>query len=678
MFTWWLEDQLFIKWFQDGGWKNYPLIKEGDKLLSCSTSDHAKVEISINEQHIKKDDVIICYEMHVTVHPNEAGYVTGVELGVPVHESLKCTWKPHLAPEEGMTISEKAFRSPAIIVENEQLLGALIPDLNHLKVNRSIPHVMDYVMDDHCVTYGFVHHKETGHVYYEVTPQPTPLMQPVSFRFFLVQWSKNANCLPRDYRPVELFLWNKFVNDEQKANILSETEINGLKQYVDYTYDWAFNRWRDVCWQEFELEGQKVGGVVFIVTAQQKPGSGKEEVWREPKSLWNQAWFSSLRSAYGYRMWGELCDKPDWIEKSNKALNFALSAPQINGLFPGYYEAGEGNRWDTGRWVMSSSRRPKDHDNYVHLLDASWTCIWLLKWYLDIEQDARILPFVNNYVKTLLSLQKEGGYFPAWVHPESLASSKYLQQSPETAVHVILLCLLNKIEPNRDYIYAAERAAKFLTDQILVTGRWEDFETYWSCSQQWEGKKYGIRDARSGLYNQCNFGIYWVSEAFKELFQTSGNPAYLEAGEQALAELSLYQQIWQPPFFSIPTFGGFGVMTSDDEWNDARQSLFALTYLDYYRLTGKMRYLERGLAAMKASFYMMYCPENEQVRKLYEEVHPHFNEMDYGFNMENYNHHDGTEEKGLGEFTIFDWGNGAAATSLAQLFTNYKKIIRRM
>jgi hypothetical protein len=51
---------------------------------------------------------------------------------------------------------------------------------------------------------------------------------------------------------------------------------------------------------------------------------------------------------------------------------------------------------------------------------------------------------------------------------------------------------------------------------------------------------------------------------------------------------------------------------------------------------------------------------------MYERVHPHLDERDYGFHMENFNHHDGTTVDGIGEFTIFDWGCGAAAASLAE------------
>lgn len=56
-------------------------------------------------------------------------------------------------------------------------------------------------------------------------------------------------------------------------------------------------------------------------------------------------------------------------------------------------------------------------------------------------------------------------------------------------------------------------------------------------------------------------------------------------------------------------------MNFDGEWNDARQSLFAELFLDYYRVTGEAELFERGVAALKAGFIMMYCPENPAVKK---------------------------------------------------------------
>lgn len=652
----WIHDQLKINAYIDGSWERIPLSSSELDSYQGSTSDGAKYRIEFTGSVV---------EIHIM--PGPSWLISAVQAEFPLDGTMTCIWKPHLCPNEGMTIGDKVFRSPAIVLENDTKLAALIPDLNHLSQNRTIPNVMDYVKDGHYLLYGCSDYVEKGHVYYDLTPTPHTLPEDnvgLTLRFYMLEWSK-APGTARDLRPVEKALWELY----GKANMLEEgtPSLSDLEPYAMHTYAWAFERWKDVCWQQFTLNGTEVGGVVFIVKAKQKPGLGQEHIWREPKSLWNQAWFCSLRSAYGYYLWGQSQGRKDWMDKALLSLEFALQAPQTHGLFPGYYRAGEDQSWDSGQWIMSPPRRPQGHENFIHLLDSSWTCIWLLKWYRDLKQDARILNYVGDYIKRLLTLQHENGSFPAWINPETSEQSPYLLESPESSIHMHLFCLWNGIHLNIKAIQAAEKTADFIINHILPQGRWEDFETYWSCSKQWDGKQYGVLDQRSGLYNQCTFGMYWTAEGFKELYRATSNRRYLDQGERVLAELSLYQQIWQPPYFPVPMVGGFGVMNCDDEWNDARQSLFALTYLDYFRLTGNPSYEARGLWAMKASFYMMYCPENPVVKRMYEKVHPHFNETDYGFHMENFNHHDRTAVDGIGEFTIFDWGNGAAASSLGEL-----------
>lgn len=582
-------------------------------------------------------------------------------------KDITCSWKPHLSPNEDMVIGDLFFQSPAIILEKDTEMFALIPDLNFIEKHRGAPHFMDYVKPDNRIFYGLGEYEKTHHVYHRRTPKPFLLNENQSlFRFYLIQWEGSTE--KRNLKPVVEFLWDTFAKErmiqDQAEEYQYEGEMQSLEKYAKYTYDWAFNRWESVVWQEFELNQDHVGGCVFIVRAAQSPGAGQENNWREKKSLWNQAWFSSLRSAYGYRLWGDHWNNQDMVRRSELAKNFALSAPQVNGLFPSVFWADENQDWKNGYWGHSD-RRPDQHDNFGHLLDMSWTCYWMLKWYTDIEKDHRLLAYVQNYADRLVSLQKEKGNFPAWVHLETGNISPYLLDSPETSMHAWLLGSLYVITNEEKYLDSSLKAISFVIEEVIPNGRWEDFETYWSCSRMWEGKKYGEKDKRSGLYNQCNFSIYWTAEALKELYKITENPKFLRLGEQILAELSLYQAIWEPEYLKQPVLGGFSVMNTDDEWNDARQSLFAVTYNDYFRLTGKTEYKFRSLWAMKASFYMMYCPENTEVKKLYEITHPHFTEKDYGFEMENAHHGENIDR--AGEFTIFDWGNGSASASLAEL-----------
>lgn len=668
----WLSGDLSITSCVEGTWEKQPLHELSEGEFEASTSSQASIHVKMSLEEDTAIEGRSVYIVEGKVSADQNGNFSGLKLHIPVNSCLECVWKPHLAPEQDMTIGDKAFRSPAIILEDTNCRMALVPDLNSLN-ERKIPHIMDFVMEGHELYYGISEYKETGHVYYKLNPVSKKINNDLTFRFYIVLWEKKIEESRRDFRTVEAFLWERYAATAMDTVQTPSEIMDSLDIYPRYAYEWAFDRWQDVCWQQFKIGEKEVGGVVFIATAKQKPGMGMEQNWREPKSIWNQAWFCSLRTAYGYWQAGHKYKRPDWTSKAEMALEFALSAPQTNGLFPGYYQAGDNNEWETGQWYMSGPRRPENHEDYVHLLDSSWTCYWLLKWYKDLNNDDRILSYVNDYVERLISLQREDGGFPAWVHPNTMVSSLYLAESPETSVHAMLLCLLYEVDSEQNYMAQAEKACAYVLDYIVPEGRWEDFETYWSCSKQWSGKQYGVRDKRSGLYNQCSFGMYWTAEALKLLFQCTGNQNWLDAGEKLLAEISLYQQIWEPDYLPVPTLGGFGVMNSDDEWNDARQSLFALTYYDYYTLTGNRTYLARSMWAMKASFYMMYCPENSKVKKLYDLVHQHFDHQDYGFHMENFNHNDGTSVNGLGEFTIFDWGCGAASSSYLELSVRLQK-----
>ena len=110
-------------------------------------------------------------------------------------------------------------------------------------------------------------------------------------------------------------------------------------------------------------------------------------------------------------------------------------------------------------------------------------------------------------------------------------------------------------------------------------------------------------------------------------------------------------------------------MNADAELNDARQSLFSEVILRYGHLLGREEYLQRGEAALRASFSMMYCPENPSALAQWQIRWPFLNKQDYGFMMENYGHDGRADElhTGIGEFTIYDWGNGAASEAVMRV-----------
>ncbi|MGP4041086.1 hypothetical protein ACTWP4_14485 [Gracilibacillus sp. D59] len=629
----------------------------------------SSLHVTIKEVQDDKAKHVAVVEAEWQGSPEE---LTAVQLNMQLNnKNGKCNWKPHLSPQENMVVGDLVFRSPAIIFEDDKEMFALVPDIDFIDKQRIAPHVMDYVEQNNQLYYGLAHYEKVRHVYFQRTNQSffVPNKQKL-FRFYLVSWDKEQ--MERDFSPVTTFIWERFAKKRMVSDLESQTDfihsIKDLNTYVERTYDWAFNKWSSIVWQEFSLNQRPVGGCVLVVKAAQSPNKGKMNNWREKKSIWNQAWFSSLRSAYGYRIWGQQWNDREMIQRSELAKNLALSAPQTNGLFPSVYSADEQQKWENGTWGHSD-RRPEKHEEFGHLLDMSWTAIWMLKWYEDIEQDQRLLDYVKTYTERLLETQSTKGSFPAWVHMQTGEISTYLDNSPETSMHVWFLTKMYQMTKEKRLLEAAKLGMEYVMNEIVPNGRWEDFETYWSCSRQWEGKRYGEKDVRSDLHYQCNFSIYWTVEALKALYSVTQKPLYLQKGEQLLAELSLYQAVWEPDYLSIPVLGGFGVMNSDDEWNDARQSLFASTYYDYYQITGKEEYKYRGIWAMRSSFYMMYCPENPKVKQVYEKTYPYFNEIDYGFEMENAHHGENGSYNDIspGEFTIFDWGNGAAASALGEL-----------
>lgn len=88
-------------------------------------------------------------------------------------------------------------------------------------------------------------------------------------------------------------------------------------------------------WQEFTLNGRKVGAPVFIVNTTQSPNYPGEVNEREFRSIWNQAWFSSLRSASGLFRYARRTADRMMLEKANLTKELALSFPMKDGFFYG-------------------------------------------------------------------------------------------------------------------------------------------------------------------------------------------------------------------------------------------------------------------------------------------------------------------------------------------------------
>ena len=599
-------------------------------------------------------------------------------------------WAPHLTPASNSIIPQHVFRAPALIIASNQKMMSIIPDLDLIKKG-GLPWWMDMDAAHNRLVLGLGKSKVTDHVLYEKEAGMIIPAGITEMGFYIIVSDQNAD-IQNPFRRTSTFMWNKWAAPLYKAG--EPLHQSDMEPYVEQTYKWAFQNWKEAVWQEFELDGKKVGAPVFIVNTTQSPNYRGEVNEREFRSIWNQAWFNSLRSAQGLYRYASRTGNDSLKAYALKTKELALAFPQTNGFFKSViatemeqvevngkkYHRSKG--WDT-RYFGNSNRNPYTWDprqSPYHVADMSFTAYWMLVWYQELEKDQRLLSYARNYADALLKLQDRQGFFPAWLNLSNFAPMDQLRQSPETSISVTFLLKMYEMTREQAYLQSAEKAMKAVIEKIVPVGQWEDFETYWSCSRVGSENWVGYKVPRNNMFKQNTFSIYWTAEALLEMYKVTQNKEYLQAGQRTLDELLMAQAVWQPPFIAVRSLGGFGVMNADGEWNDSRQSLFAGLIMAYGKTLKKKEYIQRGISALRASFTMMYTPLNPQTMKQWQARWPFFGEKDYGFMMENYGHDGVTNDDGLGigEFTIYDWGNGAAAEAYNRLYDQYgKKLFRK-
>ena len=588
---------------------------------------------------------------------------------------------PHLSPDEGYVIGDHAFRSPAMIFATKDRALVLIPDLDDLRAIQAqgLNVWMDYVHADRAITVA-VGKCRTADIH--VTYRPLELDyagQDVSLRLHVLT-SEKPEDIANPWGMAARELWKRWGHPNLMAG---GAQLAPLDQYCRYITNWAFEPepkgWGNTVWQDFTIDGREAGAPVFIVDVVQHPSVPMDErKWREPRAVWNQTWFSTQRCANGLLQYARQIGDKDLERRATLMTEFALAAPQEDGLFPGVYTTGgrggyqlykDTPGWDNGRWE-NSGRRPRSVSwQATHIVDAAFTARLLLEWN-QMEPNKEIPPYLFAFADRLLRLQLPSGAYPGWVEPDGQVPA-ILAEGPESAMSAAFLLELAGAYAKRqdagEWKASAKRALAYLEEGPVAESRWEDFETYFSCSG-WGTP--GQKVERNGLFKQNTFSPFWCAEAFLDGYRVLGDKHYLAVGRRCLDDLSMYQQVWHPDYLPAETHGGFGVMNADGEWNDARQSLFAPIYLEYYKETGLPEYFERGVAALRSSFAMLYCPENEEVKRAYESRHKFFGPESYGFMMENIAH-GGPGGNPVGVFTIFTWGNGAALASAGKIRDSY-------
>lgn len=593
-------------------------------------------------------------------------------------------WAPHLTPTDDHIIAQHVFRAPALIAASGDKQLTIIPDLDILQKKNSPDWYMDLNAPKNVLTLGMSKSSVKEHTAFVRATGATYSPGKLEYGFYIMTES-NKKELANPWRKSLDFFWKNW--GKTAYNKTKTSQSSDMEPLVKHTYNWAFKNWKDVVWQEFNLNGKQVGAPQFIVNVTQSPNYPGEVNEREFRSIWNQAWFNSLRSAQGLYRYAKRTNNKELLDYALKTKELALAFPQTKGFFPGLiatemeqveingkkYNRSKG--WGT-YYFGNSNRNPytyKAKEAPLHVLDMSFTTSLMLSWYNELEKDERLVTYAKNYADALLKIQDSEGFFPSWLDQNTLEPLPHLKQSPETSMSVTFLLQMYEITKSERYKQSALKAIDAVMRKNIPVGEWEDFETYWSCSRYGSKDLVGKKVERNNMYKQNNFCMYWTAQALLESYKLTKNEKYLQTGRRTLDEMLMCQATWQPPYIYVDALGGFGVMNFDGEWNDARQSIFAQLIVDYGKLLKSEEYTQRSLASLRASFLMIYSPENQKTKKQWEARWDFFGEKDYGFMMENYGHGGVTNNAGvgIGEFTIYDWGNGAAAEALNKMIDHY-------
>jgi len=535
---------------------------------------------------------------------------------------LDFVWSQNIKSEAADLIPENSFKSPVVMLQQGEIFTALMPRLSDRRVE---PLALDLDVtskERSWISYGAIPSQPHGHSYFRRISGGSPkvLKSTVQYSYSIVVSRQPAKL---GYRRVVRRLWAEYghpalLNSSDAQQNVIRTELNSFATWrKDVWVDYA-NR----VYLSFDCGGKRCGTL----------SSNRSTVgdWQHSDpDAWFNAWFQTLRTAYGWYLYGRNTHDTEMMGKAESVLTLALSAPQKNGAFPTIYIV------DQHRWLADDGWAGYAED--YHAFCMSWTAYWMLRWADDLtpQHSAEVLRFAEPYGDFLLRQQLPSGVIPSWYDASLQSRAEFRDFNAETAASALFLVTLGTGTKNHRYIAAAERAMNFISKEVVPRQRWYDFETFLSCAR----KDYGFYDRWTAQFPQNNLAAIQASETWLALFHATHKPEYLERGTQALDYLLLTQQVWNNPSFSPKLLGGFTTQNTDAEWSDARQGYAATLLLDYFRETGNFEYLERAVAAARSTFA----------------VAP----------WENWAHTGYIDEPGA--MTGFHWGTGSAMTSVEMM-----------
>jgi hypothetical protein len=570
----------------------------------------------------------------------------------------------HLTPEEDDIIGAHCLRSPVLTAQDDRIAAAMVQSIDSLRKQHLVPAFMSLNRSDDVPSFvtGLVKQVVRSHVFFRATYEPVVTRElSHSYQLFAGAGREPGAALLEARR----HLWDH-------AGRPSLSAARPLRAQAHELAIETYPRAMAEKWRETRMEGRRAGA---ITTDRVFPG----DVWMCP-------WFHNLSTGYGLFAWGEKLGRSDWIEQAIAVRELHLAAPMERGLFPTLFVFGQDPASD--RW--EGSHPQGGALDVLHVGDMSYTMYWLLLYERDLRGDPRTIERSRAYLAALRGLARPDGGLPAYVSRgthqpvtriDMDAWKRALREHPGGDEYILQTIdrwgterFIESAEDGASLMFAAEllkvpdldattrqeanelasRLARWIIERVVEPAWYIDMEVYWSCAPN----ALGLYDHRSGQHPQNLLAIYMAAQGLATLYETSKDSGHLAAARRAMDRLSLYQQVYDPPFLGFDAFGGYPAQNTDGEWSDARQALFVPTHLDFYRLTGDTEHLDRARAACRASFATLFHPA------VSDQYPVGWSRTPVGFAAENHAH--GGVDRTCG-VSSFHWGTGSALMAAAYL-----------
>ena len=312
------------------------------------------------------------------------------------------------------------------------------------------------------------------------------------------------------------------------------------------------------------------------------------------------SWFNTMRTSFGLALFARRAGDTRLLGLAGQTLALALGAPGRDGAFKCIAVPREDG---SVLWAAGDGCGASTPDGYLGY-DMAWTGYWLLRWRAaGLPGAGRILGRCRELARFLMRWQADDGMLPTRFGDDGRpldGPSRAVKAETGPVAHFLLE--LHGQDADPAVLRSALGGLEFIRREVAPTRQWYDYETFWSCSPR-EARL----DARTGQWPANNLALIQTVAAFLLAHRAAGEAGFLRTGERLLDYLLLTQQCWTNPLIddlSGPSMllGGFTTQNSDAEWSDARQSQCGAVLLDYHRETGRVEYLERGIAALRAQF----------------------------------------------------------------------------